>query len=173
MGEEEYIDGKITRVDVDDDVSASDIFMLELDDSSGTFHCMQYDAMLHYADEQQDNFHTFNLPSSPPCNPSHEEAVCFPLRDGANSNINFASTPERSHPDESRMTVEEVGCVDDVLVKEGSADDVVVEVEGSADTKEEPCLPATIAPKLYSLTKSSDWTVLRQFSTPEATSYLA
>jgi hypothetical protein len=71
------------------------------------------------------------------------------------------------------MTVEEVGCVDDVLVKEGSADDVVVEVEGSADTKEEPCLPATIAPKLYSLTKSSDWTVLRQFSTPEATSYLA
>ena len=65
------------RVDVDDDTSASDIFMIELDDSSGTFHCMQYDVMLRYADEQQDNFHTFNLPSSPPCDPSHKEAVVF------------------------------------------------------------------------------------------------
>ena len=79
MGEEEYIAGKIARLDVDDDISASNIFMLELDDSSGTFHHMQYDAMLCYADEQQDNFHAFNLPSSPPCDPSHEEAVCFPL----------------------------------------------------------------------------------------------
>ncbi len=102
MGEEEYIAGKIVHVDVDDDISASDIFMLELDDSSGTFHRMQYDAMLRYADEQQDNFHAFNLPSSPPCDPSHEEAVCFPLRDGVNDiNINFASTPERSRPDEA------------------------------------------------------------------------
>ena len=40
MGEEEYIAGKIARLDVDDDISASDIFMLELDDSSGTFHGM-------------------------------------------------------------------------------------------------------------------------------------
>ena len=82
MGEEEYIAGKIARVDVDVDdvISASDIFMLELDDSSGTFHCMRYDAVLHYADEQQDIFHAFNLPSSPPCDPSHEEAVRFPLR---------------------------------------------------------------------------------------------
>ena len=29
------------------------------------------------------------------------------------------------------MAVEEVGCADDVLVKEGSADDVVAEEEGS------------------------------------------
>jgi hypothetical protein len=79
MGEEEYIAGKIARLNVDDDISASDIFMLELDDSSGTFHHMRYDAVLHYADKQQDNFHAFNLPSSPPCDPSHEEAVCFPL----------------------------------------------------------------------------------------------
>ena len=96
MGEEEYIAGKIARLNVDDDISASDIFMLELDDSSGTFHHMRYDAVLHYADKQQDNFHAFNLPSSPPCDPSHEEAVCFPLQDGANININFASTPERT-----------------------------------------------------------------------------
>ena len=41
MGEEEYIAGKIAHVDVDDDISTSDmIFMLELDDSSGTFHRM-------------------------------------------------------------------------------------------------------------------------------------
>ena len=79
MGEEEYIAVKIAHVDVDDDFSASDIFMLELDDLSGTFHHMQYNAVLHYADDQQDNFHAFNLPSSPLCNPSHEEAVCFPL----------------------------------------------------------------------------------------------
>jgi hypothetical protein len=110
MGEEEYIAGKIARLDVDDDISASNIFMLELDDSSGTFHRMRYDAVLRYADKQQDNFHAFNLPSSPPCDPSHEEAVCFPLHDGANININFASTPERSHPDGSRVAVEEVGC---------------------------------------------------------------
>ncbi len=81
------------------------------------------------------------------------------------------------------MAVEEIGCVDDVLVEEGSVDDVlVVEEEGSADAPEEPCLPAVIGPKLYSLTKSSDWTVLRmayldgpllQFPTPEAMSCLA
>jgi hypothetical protein len=158
MGEEEYIAGKIARLDVDDDISASDIFMLELDDSSGTFHRMRYDAVLRYADKQQDNFHAFNLPSSPTCDPSHEEAVCFPLRDGANI---FASTPERSRPDGSRVAVEEVGCADDVLVEEGSVDYVVVEEEGSADAPEEPCLPAAIGPKLYSLTKSSDWTVLK------------
>jgi len=41
MGEEEYIAGKIVHVDVDDDISASNmIFMLELDDSGGTFHRM-------------------------------------------------------------------------------------------------------------------------------------
>ncbi len=41
MGEEEYIAGKIVHVDVDDDISASNmIFMLELDDSSGTFRRM-------------------------------------------------------------------------------------------------------------------------------------
>jgi hypothetical protein len=34
------------------DISASDIFMLEVDDSSGTFHRMRYDAVLRYADEQ-------------------------------------------------------------------------------------------------------------------------
>ena len=96
MGEEEYIAGKIARLDVDDDISASDIFMLELDDSSRSFHRMRYDAVLGYADKQQDNFHAFNLSSSPPCDPSHEEAVCFPLQDGANININFASTPERT-----------------------------------------------------------------------------
>ena len=80
------------------------------------------------------------------------------------------------------MAVEEIGCVDDALVKEGSADDMlVVEEEGSADAPEESCLPAVIGPKLYSLTKSTDWTVLknghrdgplRQFPTPEATSCL-
>jgi hypothetical protein len=161
MGEEEYIAGKIVRVDVDDDISAFDIFMLELDDSSGTFHRMRYDAVLHYADEQQDNLHSFNLPSSPPCDPSHEEAVRFPLRYGANINIHFASTPERSRPDGGRVAVKEVGCADDVLAEEGSADDVVVEEEGSADAPEEPCLPAAIGPKVYSLTKSMDWTVLK------------
>jgi hypothetical protein len=58
--------------------------------------------------------------------------------------------------------VEEVGFADDVLAEEGSGvDDVVVEQEGSADAPEEPCLPATLGPKLYSLTKSSDWTVLK------------
>ncbi len=58
--------------------------------------------------------------------------------------------------------VEEVGFADDVLAEEGSGvDDVVVEQEGSADAPEEPCLPATIGPKLYSLTKSLDWTVLK------------
>ena len=35
------------------------------------------------------------------------------------------------------MAVEEVGCADDVLVKEGSADDVVAEEEGSV------CVQAT------------------------------
>ena len=79
MGEEEYIARRIAHVDVDDDISTSDIFKLELDDSSGTFYRMRYNAMLHYVSKQQDNFHAFNLPSSPPCNPSHEEAVCFPL----------------------------------------------------------------------------------------------
>ena len=60
------------------------------------------------------------------------------------------------------MAVKKIGCVDDVLVEEGSADDVlVVEEEGSADAPEEPRLPAVIGPKLYSLTKSSDWTVLK------------
>ena len=60
------------------------------------------------------------------------------------------------------MAVEEIGCVDNVLVEEGSADDVlVVEEEGSADAPEEPCLPVAIGPKLYSLTKSMDWTVLK------------
>jgi len=162
MGEEEYIAVKIGHVNVDDDFSASDIFMRELDDSSGTFYRMRYNAMLRNADEQQDNFHTFNFPSSPPCDPSHEEAVCFPLRDGANINNNFASSPERSCPDRGCVEVEEIGCADDVLVEEGSADDVlVVEEEGSADAPEEPRLPAVIGPKLYSLTKSSDWTVLK------------
>ena len=83
------------------------------------------------------------------------------LRDGANININFATTPERSRPDGSRVAVEEVGCADDVLVEEVSVDDVVVEEEGSADAPEELCLPAAIGPKLYSMTKSSDWTVLK------------
>ena len=56
--------GKIALVDVDDDISASDIFMLELDNLSGTFHHMRFDAVLHcYAEEQQGNFHAFNLPS--------------------------------------------------------------------------------------------------------------
>ncbi len=60
------------------------------------------------------------------------------------------------------MAVEEIGYADDVLVEEGSADAVlVVEEEGSADAPEEPRLPAVIGPKLYSLTKSSDWTVLK------------
>jgi hypothetical protein len=161
MGEEEYIAGKIVRVDVDDDTSASNIFMIELDDSSGTFHRMRYNAVVRYANKQQDKFHAFNLPSSPPCDSSHEEAVCFPLLDGANINIYFASTPERSCPDGGRVAVKEVGCADDVLVEEGSVDDVVVEEEGSADAPEEPCLPAAIGPKLYSLTKSMDWTVLK------------
>ena len=44
--------GDIAHLDVDDDISASDIFMLEVDDSSGTFHRMRYDAVLRYADEQ-------------------------------------------------------------------------------------------------------------------------
>jgi len=60
-----------------------------------------------------------------------------------------------------RVAVKEVGCADDVLAEEGSADDVVVEEEGSADAPEEPCLPAAIGPKVYSLTKSMDWTVLK------------
>ena len=149
------------RVDVDDDTSASDTFMIELDDSSGTFHRMRYNAVLRYANKQQDNFHAFNLPSSPPCNSSQEEAVCFPLLDGVNINIYFASTPERSRPDGGRMVVEEVGCADDGLAEEGSADDVVAEEKGSADAPEEPCLPVAIGPKLYSLTKSMDWTVLK------------
>ena len=59
------------------------------------------------------------------------------------------------------MAVKEVGCADDVLVEEGSVDDVVVEEEGSADAPEEPRLPAVIGPKLYSLTKSLDWTMLK------------
>ncbi len=57
------------------------------------------------------------------------------------------------------MAVEEVGCADDVLAKEGSADKVLAQEKGSAEAPEEPCLPAAIGPKLYSLTKSSDWTV--------------
>ena len=57
------------------------------------------------------------------------------------------------------MAVKEVRCAYNVLVEEGSADDVVIEDEGSADAPEEPCLPAAMGPKLYSLTKSSDWTV--------------
>ena len=76
-------------------------------------------------------------------------------------NINFASTPERSRPDGGHVAVKEIGCAADVLVEEGSADDVlVVEEEGSADAPEEPHLPVVIGPKLYSLTKSLDWTVL-------------
>ena len=59
------------------------------------------------------------------------------------------------------MAVEEVGCADNVLVEEVSVDDVVVEEEGSADAPEKLCLPAAIGPKLYSMTKSSDWTVLK------------
>jgi hypothetical protein len=46
MGEEEYIAGRIAHIDIDDDISTSNIFMLELDDSSGTFHRMRYDAVL-------------------------------------------------------------------------------------------------------------------------------
>ena len=71
MGEEEYIARKISCVDVDDDISASCIFMLELDDSIGTFHRIQYDAMLRYANNQHDNFHAFNLPSSSPLRVIH------------------------------------------------------------------------------------------------------
>jgi hypothetical protein len=56
------------------------------------------------------------------------------------------------------VAVEEVGCADDVLAEEGSVDDVVVEEEGSADAPEELCLPAAIGLKLYSMTKTSDWT---------------
>ncbi len=41
-----HIAEKIAHVDVDDDFTISDIVMLELDDSSETFHCMQYDAVL-------------------------------------------------------------------------------------------------------------------------------
>ena len=59
MGDEEYIAGKIVRVDVDDDISASCIFRLELDDSIRTFHRMRYNAMLRYADEQHDNVFLF------------------------------------------------------------------------------------------------------------------
>ena len=40
------------------------------------------------------------------------------------------------------MAVEEVGCADDGLAEEGSANDVVDEEKGSADAPEEPCLPA-------------------------------
>jgi hypothetical protein len=60
------------------------------------------------------------------------------------------------------VAVEEVACADDVLAEKGSVDDVVgVEEEGSADAPEEPCLPAAIGPKVHSLTKSTDWTVLK------------
>ena len=95
-------------------------------------------AILRYADKQQDNFHAFNLPSSPPCNLSHKEAVCIHLQEyidvGVNNNIHFVSIPERSHPDRGRrVAVEVVGCADNMLVKEGSAGDVVVEEEGSTD----------------------------------------
>ena len=39
----------------------------------------------------------------------------------------------------------------------------MVEEKESADAPDKPCLPATIGPtqKLYSLTKSTDWTVLK------------
>ena len=166
MGEEEYIARKISCVDVDDDISASCIFMLELDDSIGTFHCMRYNAVLHYTDKQHDNFHAFNLPCSPPCNPFHKEAICFPLQEyidaSANINNHFVSTPERSLPDVGQRVVVKLGCTDDVLIKEGSAHDVVVEEEGSANALDKPCLPVTIGPKkLYSLTKSTDWTRLK------------
>jgi hypothetical protein len=116
-GEKEYIAGKIVRVDVDDDISASDICMLELDDSSGTFH-------------RRDTMSCCVMPTKNTCDPSHQEAVFFPLRDGANINIHVASTPERSHLEGEHVAVEEVGCADDVLVKERSADDVVAEEEG-------------------------------------------
>ena len=166
MEEEEYIARKNARVNVDDNISTSCIFMLELGDSSRIFHRMQYNAMLRYADKQQDNFHVFNLPSSPLCDPSYEETVCLPLQEyidvGANINLHFASTPERSCPDGGRCVAVKVGCLDDVLIKEGSADDAVVEEEGSADAPDEPCPPAMIGPKkLYSLTKSTDWTMLK------------
>ena len=71
IGEEEYIAENIAHVNVDDDISASCIFMLELDDSIGTFRRIQYDAMLRYANNQHDNFHAFNLPSSSPLRVIH------------------------------------------------------------------------------------------------------
>ena len=152
----------LALVDVDDDISASDIFMLELDNLSGTFHHMRFDAVLHYADEQQDSFHAFNLPSSPPCDLSHKEAVRFPLQDGANINIHFASTPERSRPDGGHMAVEEVGCADDELAEKGSADDVVVEEKGSTDAPEEPVsLPyrtrTILIDKEFGLDSAKEW----------------
>ena len=79
--------------------------------------------------------------------------MCFPLQEyidvGANINIHFASTPERSCPDGGRRVAVEVGCTDDVLVEEGSAGDVVVEEEGSADAPDKPYLAtAVIGPTL-------------------------
>jgi hypothetical protein len=159
MGSEEYIAGKIALalVNVDDDISASDILMLELDNLSGTFHHKRFDAVLRYADEQQDSFHAFNLPSSPPCDLSHKEAVRFPLQDGANINIHFASTPERSRPDGGHR------CADDGLAEKGSADDVVVvEEKGSADAPEEPVsLPyraqTILIDKEFGLDSAKEW----------------
>ena len=54
------------------------------------------------------------------------------------------------------MAVEEVGCADNVLAKEGSADKVVVEEKGSAEAPEEPCLPAAIGPQ-FGLDSAEEW----------------
>jgi len=53
-------------------------FQLEVDDEQGAYYNMRYDAILHYADEDQSIFSRFRLPSKAYVEPTVLEAASAP-----------------------------------------------------------------------------------------------
>ena len=54
------------------DADGARYFQLELDDEKGALYPMRYDAVLHYVDEDQSNFASYQLPDDPLANPAGE-----------------------------------------------------------------------------------------------------
>ena len=71
--------GTIRSVDFND--TAERYFQFECDGDAvpGRLYPMRYDAVLHYADEEDERYSQFRLLSSPPANPDGEE-VCIHQR---------------------------------------------------------------------------------------------
>ena len=66
----ELYDGTIAAVNFDD--HGDRCFQLEIDQENNALYPMRYDAVLHYADEENSQFSSFHLPANPPSNPANK-----------------------------------------------------------------------------------------------------